>query len=511
MTDDEPPDLELDDDVPDAEPARGSAPATAPPSKRRPPFGTLLAVAAVLAFAVLCGGVGGYFVYDRFWNTPERALKALVDAASNGDLPGARRYVSPDAWAISEPAVPEGLARALTHFYLAEEIAWTEESDETAAATWTEPTSIPEITSSLGVWMQKHDGHWMLARYEAGWGKNVSEATELIAQMRMAADARDAERFLERVAPGEQTCEGKACRPVADAISSGKDTPMLDTVRMQDVEPGSLRVLEEEEDIVMRWLRKTRFLGQLGMFEMRFREVDGRWMVVATDSSNFRKLDDEMETWTENHGEMLWRGEMSSYVRVKSLDTYCAEWFFGVCLTAVLPTHVQNVGTRTISSIKVSKVRALKYMGNASQTLWGIFRNIAPGKGTSNPSSVSPPVRTRSRFNENETWEFYRVNWVVFADGTRMDYSAQDYRETEGGTLAFEDVRTARLKGGLSSKVYDDLVRAMEASGYPPPDAAAAGGAVDAAVGADAAIIGEGGTVPATTGSAPAEGAPDAP
>ena len=482
MADDDPPELELDDDVPSIEdksnapdPAAGGTPlpTTAPVGSGRPSFGTLLLGVSGLAVAVLlCAGLGGYLFYERVWNTPERALKALAAAASDGDLVEARRYVAPSAWPISEAAVPEGLARAVSHYYGAEEVVWTEESEASAASTWTEPTAIPELTASLGVWMEKHDGRWKLARYDGGWDATVSQAAELVGEMRAAAEARDAERFLERVTPSEKTCQGKECKSVAEAIASGTGTPMLDTVRMENVEPGTLHVSTEGDDLVVHWLRWTRFLGQRGMFELRFRKVDGRWMVVSADNSNFRGMDDAMETWTENHGEMLWRVQLSTYVEVGSRDSYCAEWFYGICLTKILPTHVQNVGTQTIREIKVSKVRSLKYMGTASQTLWGTYRNIAPGRGTSTPSSYSPPVRTRVGTDLSETWEFYRVNWVVFEDGTRLDYNAQDYRNTEGGTLSFEDVRAARVKGGLSTKEYDSLERTLEASGYPPPAAA---------------------------------------
>jgi hypothetical protein len=428
--------------------------------------------AALLSCAGLCGGVAGNSAYNRLWNTPERALGQLVNAAESGDLPRMRGYVAPSAWPISEPAVPAGLDRVLHHFEGVEHITWTDKSNEAVASTWSEPTSVPEVTAGYGIWMERRDGHWKVSRFAGGWGEDVREATSLLADMRRAAVARDASGFLVRVLPTDETCEGKACKAIADAIATGADTTLLDVILMQGVVPGSLRVMEQGDDVVFRWLRETRYLEQHGMYELRFRRVDGVMVVVGVDNSNFRELDEEMETWTENHGEMLWRAQVSNYLEVKSLDAFCDEWFYGVCVTKVLPTHVQNIGNRTIREVKVSKVRALRYMGNASQTLWGVYRNIAPGKGTSNPSSASPPVTTRGGLDLGETWEFYRVNWVVFDDGARLDYDPTDYRDAKGVELAFEDVRSARVKGGMQVKRYENLRHELEAGGFAPNRAA---------------------------------------
>ncbi|MSQ04334.1 MAG: hypothetical protein EXR71_21050 [Myxococcales bacterium] len=165
---------------------------------------------------------------------------------------------------------------------------------------------------------------------------------------------------------------------------------------------------------------------------------------------------------------MLWRAQVAAYADVKSLDSYCAEWYYSLCLNQILPTQVKNIGTQKITSIKVSKVRAQRYMGNASQTLWGIWRDLPPGAESSVPSTTSPPVKSSNGNRDlSETWEFYRVEWLELGDGTRLSYGAEDYREAARGTLTFTDVRAARERGGMSTKAVETLFEQRAAAGYP--------------------------------------------
>ncbi|MSQ00932.1 MAG: hypothetical protein EXR71_03440 [Myxococcales bacterium] len=382
-------------------------------------------------------------------------------------MPEARRYVDPALWPEAAVFPDPTLLRALSHFDGLVHIPWTTHTDEAAASQWSEPAAVPELAAEAGVWLERRDGRWLLVRYAAGWGSEVTGPAELLRDMREAARDRDGTAFLASVKAGERTCKDRECRSIAEAVSKGEAPAMVDVIDMPEVKPGSLQVTEDDGEVVVRWLRETRFLGQEGVTELRFAKEDGRWVVTTADGSNFADIDEEMDTWTENHGEMLWRAEVAAYVEVRSLTPFCEEWYWGTCLTKVLPTEVRNVGTQSVKSVKVSKVRARRYMGQTSQTLWGIGRNLQPGKASSNPSSASPPVRRLRTGDVSETWEFYRVEWIEFEDGERLSYSARDYREAASGTLVFSDVRAARERGGLSTDGYRGLVRERTEAGYP--------------------------------------------
>lgn len=477
--------------------AAPAGPPRAPPPARLPRMMLWsAAVAAIALFLLLCTGVVGYSAYQRYWNTPDRALRALVKAAGQADMPEARLYVASELWPAAQVLPDAALLRALAHFEGAQEIPWSSTTGDSAAALWFEDAAVPELSAAAGVWMEKTGGRWTVVRYSAGWGRAAEEAAELLRDMREAAKARDGTAFLARVKAGERTCKDRECRGIAEAVTKGEPVAMVDVVNMPDVQPGSLRVTEEDGEVVVRWLRETRFLGQEGVVELRFAKNDGRWEVTTADGSNFTELDEEMETWTENHGEMLWRAEVAAYVEVKSLTPFCEEWYFSVCLTRVLPTEVRNVGTQTVKSIKVSKVRARRYMGQTSQTLWGVWRDLQPGKASSNPASVSPPVSSRRRGSVDltETWEFYRVEWIELEDGGRLSYSVRDYREAASGTLVFSDVRAARARGGMSTDAYGTLVRERTEAGYPDTvaspqvEAAGSSGEVLAPPAGDAAV-----------------------
>lgn len=450
----------------------------APPAQPKPPaarprrrlFGAVVlsggaAMAAV--FLLLCTGVFGYFGYQRFWNTPDRALRGLVEATRLSDMPEARRYVDPALWPGTNPLPDPALLRAAAHFTGMDDIPWTTRTQEAAASEWSEPVAVPELGKEGGVWLEKRDGRWLVVRYAAGWGADMSGPARLLREMREAADERDGAGFLERVRAGRRTCEGRDCRALAEKIGKGGSAEMLEVVTMPEITPGSLRVTEEGGEVVVRWLRKTRFLGQEGLHELRFAKEDGRWMVTAADGSNFTELDEEMDTWTENHGEMLWRARVAVYVEVKSLEPFCEEWYYGTCMTQVLPTEVKNIGTQKVTSIKVSKVRARRYMGQSSQTLWGIWKNLSPGDASSLPNTVSPPVKRLRASEVFQTWEFYRVEWIELESGERLEYSTRDYREAANGTLVFSEVRASREVGGLSTEVFQKLAEERAAAGYP--------------------------------------------
>jgi hypothetical protein len=434
--------------------------------KRRTLVLLLIAVLVFVLLACSCMCGASYLAYDRLWNTPERALKALADAVAHADIPEARRYVSDELWPADQLMPDPSMVRALEHFEGVQNIVWTDLTPSTASSTWTEIASVPELAVDANVQMKNIDGHWKLAGFAAGWGEDVSGVSDLLKTMRDEADARDGVGFLNQVVPGDRTCRDRACRSIAESVTAGTATGMVDDIKMTEVEPGTLRVTRDGDGVTVRWLRKTRYLDQEGLTELHFKEVDGKWVVVTADGSNFRKLDEAMETWTENHGEMLWRAQVADYVQVRSLPAFCGEYYYGVCLTEILPSEISNIGQQDIKQVKVSKVRALRYMGNASQTLWGIWRNLKPGQKSSDPSSASAPVHTGT--TSGTTWEFYRVEWIEFADGTRLSYAARDYREAAGGTLTFSEVRTAREHGDMSVEAYDKLIQERVAAGYPP-------------------------------------------
>ena len=457
-------------------PSTGATPAAPPTSwspvvgapRRVPRVVLWSASAAVIAlFLLLCAGVVGHSAYQHYWNTPDRALRALVEAAGQADMPEARRYVDPALWPPVEVHPDPGLLRALSHFDGLDRIPWTAKTDDAAASQWSELAAVPELAAEAGVWLEKRDGRWLLARYAAGWGGEVEGPAKLLRDMREAARDRDGTAFLSRVKAGERTCKDRECRSIAEAVTKGDTAAMVDVINMPEVKPGSLTVTEDDGEVVVRWLRETRFLAQEGVTELRFAKEDGQWVVTTADGSNFTDLDEEMETWTENHGEMLWRAQVAAYVEVRSLTPFCAEWYWGRCVSKILPTEVRNVGTQTVKSIKVSKVRARRYMGQSSQTLWGIWRNLQPGKASSMPASVSPPVSRRGSDDLTETWEFYRVEWIELDDGGRLSYSAKDYREAASGTLVFSDVRAARERGGMAMDAYRSLARERADAGYP--------------------------------------------
>jgi hypothetical protein len=188
--------LSLDED--DLDPAAVAADPTppipsAPAGARRPSRAwAVVATAALMSmFVLVCMGAGTYWAYQRLWNTPERALIALVDAAATADMPEARRRVSSDLWPRGQVMPDPAMLRALAHFEEHESIAWTTRADDKASSVWTQATAVPELSSEAGVWLDKVDGRWLLVRYAAGWGADVEEAAELLREMRNAADARD--------------------------------------------------------------------------------------------------------------------------------------------------------------------------------------------------------------------------------------------------------------------------------------------------------------------------------
>ena len=249
------------------------------------------------------------------------------------------------------------------------------------------------------------------------------------------------------------------------AIEAGEPHLFVETIDMKDQVDGSLRVDQTDDVVKLTWLRRTRFLDRAGVIALTVDEVDGRWKVVSVDARHFDRMNDEMDVWTENHGEMLWRIQLKSLVEVGSRKSFCGEYdWYGRCITTVHPTYVHNVGERPIRRIRVSKNRYGRRFSDSTQTLWGVYANIAPEQTVDDPVDWSPPILTKP--NAKHTFNFYRVDWVVFEDGERMEYASRDYREELLEGLTFDLVLETRRSAGSDLEDFETLQAEVEDHGY---------------------------------------------
>jgi hypothetical protein len=448
-----------------------------PPDERDGKRSPLKILALLLAgfFAVGVGAlsVGGLVVWGvlNYLDTPERALAKLTEALDEADLDEARRHVSPSAWPVEHGAAPEMLHELLQRSALSgDEIDWTTIDDDEATVRWSRPTAIPEIKHEEFVELSHASGDWKVSRFQSGWDDSASQIFTMLNKMRAAADRRDAEQFLQHAEPGENTCTAQTCPIIIKAIED--DTPHLfiETIDMTGMLDGSFRVVDAGDTVTFRWLRKTNYLDQVGVVQLQAEKNNGQWKVKTIDARHFAEIDDEMDVWTENHSEMLWRTELIELVEVGSRKSFCDEYnWYGQCVTTVHPTFVHNIGERKIKKIKVSKNRFGRRFGDSTQTLWGVYVNIQPGKTVDNPSQWSPPVYRKP--NSKQSFNFFRVDWVEFEDGERMSYTAKDYREEVGVGLTFDLVLETRTAAGSSFEDFEALQGQIhEDYGYSPDE-----------------------------------------
>jgi hypothetical protein len=413
---------------------------------------------------------GALWGWHRFVDTPDRAVHRLQAALRDGQLEDAHGLVAPELWSVTDPAPPASVATVINDATLAPpELAWTMENDDAVVLEWTSPTAVPEIVHERSVSVARVEGDWRVTSAAPGYATSVDEVAQVLADMRAAADARNGARFLSYALPGEGTCTLRTCPRVKQVIDAGQTHLFVDTIRMEGFVPASLRVEASDAHVTLRWLRRTRFLGQAGLVSLRFDRTGGAWRVSLGDAGHFAALDDELDTWTENHNEMLWRQEMARFVEVRELPGYCdATGFWGICVRMVYPTLVRNLDTKPIRSIKVSKNRAGRYFGNAETTLWGIFLNVAPGEARDGANEISPPIHSSRRWDglESRPFPFQRVDWIEMEGEPRRVYVPKDYRKASDGSVTFDIVRDTRVAVGVATDRVDELRSDVVTAGY---------------------------------------------
>jgi hypothetical protein len=346
-----------------------------------------------------------------------------------------------------------------------ETATWSERSNQLAVSTWQDAADVPEFVRNGEVRLEKVYGLWTLTRYEGTLNDVEMSVARLLSKLRAAVVAKNADAFFGLMMEGKGTCDGRTCETLRKAISTGKPHPLLELLLLEGAEQASITIKQDGEETLLRWVRPTRHLARYGFLELRFQGSGGDMRLAAGNAKHFDRLSEEMEVWTENHSDIAWNVKMKDHVEVKSLTPFCGRSFFGRCILKIVPTEVKNVGSRTIRSIKVSKVNARKFLGVSSQTLWQIHGSVAPGTVAGRPTSVSPPVKWDGK-DLSDTWEFYRINWIEFSGGERLEYKAVDYRDAKHGTLVFDDVLATRVAAGVTHATYDKLQEELVEAGF---------------------------------------------
>ncbi|MFM2162697.1 MAG: hypothetical protein RLZZ383_2209 [Pseudomonadota bacterium] len=482
---------------PDAPPAVADGSLTATLRGR-----SFLVGAAVVGLGMLFTGT--VWGWHRFVDTPDRAVHRLQVALRDGQLEDARELVAPDLWPATDPAPPAGVATVANDPTLAPaDLPWTMQSDDAVFLEWKSPTAVPEIVHERSVSVARAEGAWRVTSAAPGYASSVDEVAQVLADMRAAADSRDGARFLSYAQPGDGTCTTKTCPRVKQVIDAGQTHLFAETVRMEGLVPASLRVEASDEQVTLRWLRRTRFLGQAGLVSLRFDRAGGAWRITLVDASNFAALDDELETWTENHNEMLWRKDMAALIRVGYAtygsyeELHCLEdEVFGAVV-------VENVGTRGIRRVEVSLNTRAKYFATARTVARTAFTAVAAGAYGDPDNQVSIPF---GFIPGSGLCGFSRIDSIEFEDGERRVFASRDYRDIKGGTLTFDVVRAARADGDARKRIMeptkrvDDLLAEVHAAGYSDQDIAGLPRAVQAEPGKPPALGVDGGnSVPASS------------
>jgi hypothetical protein len=456
---------------------------------------SLLKRVLIVAGLLLPIGVGtGWWVWHNYVDTPDRAVHRLQQAIRNGRMDEARTLVSPDAWPVAEPSPSAALAKRLSSEALAADpIPWTETADagHPLSLTWQLPLSVPEFSAEQKIVVDRVDGDWKVIAAPTERDEALDGVAQTIAAMRATAQAHDGSGFLSHAIPGDGTCTAATCPRVRTLIDSGATHLFVESVNMDGMVPGSLSLQIDDDQVSMRWLRSTRHLDQSGMMAMELRRADGEWKVSKVDATHFAAMDDELELWTENHSEMLWREEISSIVEVRELPSFCASVnYWGNCSERVHPTFIKNVSPHLITSLKISKNQSGRYFSGAQNTLWGVYRNVRPGESRDAVDEASPPVQSRPNL-AGKPFSFIRVEWVNIEGQERKVFTPKDYRDVKDESLTFELVRNTRAAAGGKTQRIDELRAQMIDAGYALPELPPLPGATQPQVGTTAADAGE--------------------
>jgi hypothetical protein len=422
-----------------------------------------LVVGTVLSALALGGGA----LHERLWSTPERALDALATAIVEGQYGRARGYVGAEAWPGAGAYPPDLLASTLEQFARAEDIRWVRDGATRARASIAQQTGLPEAAAAAVVWLERGDSGWQVLRYDAGWTADVAAAAAVLAQMRTAAHLRDADGFLGSVEREGGTCAGRSCKRVASAIREGSDDALLDAVWMRDAVPGSVRAEDADGVVILQWLRSTRFLGRPGMVSLRLEYLEDAWRLTEADDSHFERMAQEMDVWTENHGEVLWRQKVGAHVRLNAPTSGCCRWAGADCVDICLQTTITHVGPVAIQSARLQTLRARRYIADASSGGWKTLGTLGPGETV----PIGPPAEASSRSGRGDTrneWAFVRVELLEFEDGTRLAYEPQVLPASEASVPPFSEVLAARRAAGAPIHEYQSLHDELMEAGFMP-------------------------------------------